>query len=72
LTCLCWDGRTALIGGGSGNLTLFDLHNGEEKLKIPAHSGPITSLFVSQDGDYVASGGEDRRVIVWTTKTEEN
>ena len=25
LTCLAWDGHTALIGGGSGHLTLFDL-----------------------------------------------
>ena len=44
---------------------------GEERLRIPAHSGPITSLFVSPDGDYVATGGEDRRVIVWTTKKTE-
>ena len=47
-------------------------HQGEERLRIPAHSGPITTLFVSPDGDYVATGGEDRRVIVWTTKKANN
>ena len=45
---------------------------GEERLRIPAHSGPITTLFVSPDGAYVATGGEDRRVIVWTTKRTDN
>ena len=69
VTCLAWDGRTALIGGGSGSLTLIDLQKGDEKLRIPAHSGPVTSLFVSHDGEYVATGGEDRKVIVWTTKS---
>ena len=41
-------------------------------MRIPAHSGPITTLFVSPDGAYVATGGEDRRVIVWTTKRTDN
>ena len=32
LTCLAWDGHTALIGGGSGHLTLFDL----QKVRLSA------------------------------------
>lgn len=58
-----------MVGGGSGTLTLFDLFKGEERLKIPsAHVGPITTLCVSEDGDFVVTGGEDRRVVVWSVK----
>jgi WD40 repeat protein len=65
---LAWDGRTALLGGGSGKLTVWDLHRGDHVVHITAHHGPITVLTVSPGGEYVVTGGEDRRVVVWTTK----
>lgn len=71
LNCLEWDGRMALVGGGSGALSLWDLHSGRHVLKLPAaHSGPVTSLDVSKCGRYFATGGEDRRVVVWSTRAD--
>ena len=52
----------------SGNLSLWDLHQGVDIMRFPAHKGPVTVLAVSDDGDYVVTGGEDRRVVVWTNK----
>ena len=69
LHCLAFDGRIVLVGGASGQLSLWDIHTVKFCGKIAAHKGPVTSLWVSDDGEIVATGGEDRRVVVWTTKS---
>lgn len=72
LNCLCWDGRTVLIGGGSGNVNIWDLHSGIHKKSFSAHKGPVTALAVSSSpvsedgGQYVVTGGDDRKVLVWS------
>ena len=69
LTCLAWDGRTVVVGGGSGSLSLWDMERGQPLARIAqCHDGPITALHVSNCGNYIITGGEDRRVVVWTTK----
>lgn len=60
------------LGGGSGNLSIWDLNKGQNLLKIPAHKGPVKTVCASREGDFIATGGEDRRVIVWTTKSNDN
>ena len=69
LSCIAFDGRTVLVGGASGQLSLWDIHTVKFCGKIAAHKGPVTSLWVSEDGEIIATGGEDRRVVVWTTKS---
>ena len=69
LHCLAFDGRIVLVGGASGQLNLWDIQTITFCGKIPAHNGPVTSLWVSEDGEVMASGGEDRRVVVWTTRS---
>ena len=69
LHCLAFDGRIVLAGGASGQLSLWDIHTVKFCGKIAAHKGPVTSLWVSEDGEIIATGGEDRRVVVWTTRT---
>ena len=69
LHCIAFDGRNVIVGGASGHLSLWDIQTVTFCGKIPAHNGPITSLWVSEDGEIIASGGEDRRVVVWTTRS---
>ena len=70
LNCLAFDGQTMIVGGGSGCLSVWDIHNVKPVGKIQAHQGPITCLFVSEDGEFVATGGDDRKVVVWTAKKQ--
>lgn len=65
LRCLAWDGLTLLLGGSLGTLFLWDLVNVQLLKKISAHTGPLVTIAVSDDGSVVCTGGEDRCVIVW-------
>jgi len=68
VTCLCWDGETAVIGGGRGTLQVWNLLEPREIwLERTAHQGRITALTVINNGKQVISGGEDRRLIVWNS-----
>ncbi|CAB4066679.1 NSMAF [Lepeophtheirus salmonis] len=68
LNCLAWDGQTVLIGGGSGDVSIWDLQKVTFKTRFKAHKGPVKTLCVSSNGDHVVTGGDDRRVIVWKTR----
>ncbi|MCA8975337.1 MAG: protein kinase [Planctomycetes bacterium] len=68
----CRDGRWLAVGGGVFNgtprsvLALHDARTGEPvALASSAHSQPITDLATSGDGRWLASGGDDGRVVLW-------
>lgn len=46
------------------SLKLFD-KNGYLNKEFLGHSGAVRSVSVSEDGKYLASGGEDQSVIIW-------
>ena len=70
--CLAWDGVMGIMGGGHGDVSVWDLArgSGEPVFRVKrAHQGRVTSLHTRGSGDgegvVVVTGGEDRRVIVW-------
>ncbi|XP_028812759.1 protein FAN isoform X1 [Denticeps clupeoides] len=63
--CFCWDGNTVLSGGQSGDLRLWDLLSGKVMHKIPAHRGPVTAVWMSEQCSTVITGGEDKQMLVW-------
>jgi len=69
VVCLAWDGVLALVGGGLGQLSVWNLAIGkrEPESRIIGHTGRVTAMAVGEDDGniIVATGGEDRRVIVW-------
>ncbi|GFS54697.1 protein FAN [Nephila pilipes] len=65
LRCLCWDGCIAIVGSASGSLLVWDLFKGELLEKLPAHSGAVSCVSVSGDGDILITGGEDLRALAW-------
>ena len=69
VVCLAWDGVLALVGGGLGQLSVWNLAMGkrEPESRIIGHTGRVTAMAVGEDDGniIVATGGEDRRVIVW-------
>lgn len=63
--CFCWDGNSVLCGGQSGNLLLWDLLSSTVTKKIPAHSGPVTAMWMNELYNTVITGGEDRQIMFW-------
>ncbi|XP_069951437.1 protein FAN isoform X2 [Cherax quadricarinatus] len=63
--CAAWEGRLVIAGGESGDVIVFDMGTGLVIKRFPAHNGPITCLAVSPDNRHLATGSEDRKVILW-------
>lgn len=63
--CFCWDGHSVLCGGKSGDLLLWDLLSNTVIQRIPAHSGAVTAMWMSELCSTVITGGEDRQIILW-------
>jgi len=69
---LAWDGVMVIMGGGQGDIIVWDLAPGtrdHQLTRVRGHSGRVTSLAVQhleEHGVVVVSGGDDRRVIVWS------
>lgn len=68
IRCIAWDGRLVLCGGVSGDIIIFDMGTGDIVKRISAHKGPLTCLKISSDWKYVATGGEDKKVLLWETQ----
>uniref|UniRef100_A0A8C7ZST0 Neutral sphingomyelinase (N-SMase) activation associated factor n=1 Tax=Oryzias sinensis TaxID=183150 RepID=A0A8C7ZST0_9TELE len=67
--CFCWDGSSALCGGQSGDLILWDLLSNTVTTKIPAHSGAVTAMWMNELGNTVITGGEDRQMFFWKVQS---
>ena len=59
------DGRELLIGHGSGHVSRWNVETREKLWSDPGHSGAITQLAVSPDGQWFATSGRDRSVSLW-------
>lgn len=65
------DGRYLVTTGYDRRITLFDIvHNGDRKwLNLDAHRDAILALAISPDGSTIVTGGEDRLLKTWDTKS---
>jgi RNA polymerase sigma factor (sigma-70 family) len=60
------DGRTLFLGDLAGEVRLWEVATGKERLKLTGHlGGSIGALALSPDGRRLASGGGDSQVLVW-------
>ncbi|HEU5198055.1 MAG TPA: protein kinase [Ktedonobacterales bacterium] len=66
---LVWesDGESILAGSGdpTDSVYLWDIQTGDKIFPYPGHTGPITALAASPDGQLFASGSSDNTVRVW-------
>ena len=84
-TDIDWDGavvtQCVVAGADSGinlasgsadhTVRLWNANSGEQVALIDAHTGPVTAVAFSPDGEILASGSADRTVRLWNVDTGE-
>ena len=82
LTCVTVspDSRRVYTASKDAGLLVWDLQTGEKLLRVPGgrsgqqsyhtgHCSPVLALAVSSDGTLLASGDQDRLIMIWDTQT---
>jgi len=59
-------GRLAAAGCADGSVQIVDLERGEHMHTFHGHRGSVNAVAWSPDGVHLASGGQDKYVLVWT------
>jgi WD40 repeat protein len=53
-------------------IKIWDLRRGKANYSLYGHTGSVKSLRFSSAGDYLATGGEDKTILVWQTNIVES
>jgi WD40 repeat protein/serine/threonine protein kinase len=60
------DGKSVATASGDGTAIVWDVATGSQKHPpFNGHEGPVYTVAFAPNGAYVASGGYDRRVLIW-------
>lgn len=67
------DGKWLIVGGGvaglGGEVALLDAQNGQVAQRLLGHTDAVYCASMSPDGQWIASGSYDRKVILWEVAT---
>lgn len=64
------DGVTLVSAGFDGEVRVWNTHTGQLKTVIPAHTGAVTDIALTEDGEYFASVGVDNILKYWRLGSE--
>lgn len=68
---LAWSAKGRLLATGGGNeVTVWDCSGrgpaGSRPLTLPGHEAVVTAIEFQRHGEWLASGGADGRVVLWS------
>lgn len=58
-------GQSCVFVDYIGNIFFYNLCTEEIIYKMKAHNGPIMACAISSNGNYFATAGQDRKIIIW-------
>ncbi|KAG2054567.1 WD40 repeat-like protein [Suillus hirtellus] len=64
--------KRRMITGSNNTLSLWDLETGVVLKKMEGHNSAVHALVISRDGQIIASGDDDGKVIAWHGETGES
>src|SRR5262249_11891359 len=62
------DGNRLASTDMGGTMKIWDLTTGQELGSVQAHIGLIWSVCFADDGQYIATSGNDKKINVWKSK----
>lgn len=51
--------------GDDGEVVAWDFAKGVKLASMASHTGPVTALAITSDGQFLASAGQDKNIIIW-------
>lgn len=63
------DGRLLVTGDKRGLAHVWDLSNGQQRITLAGHTGPVRAVEFSPDGAYVFSVSDDQTFRIWDAST---
>ncbi|MEO0395628.1 MAG: NB-ARC domain-containing protein [Cyanobacteria bacterium P01_A01_bin.137] len=63
------DGQSLAVGDTRGQIRLYQIQDGRQRLICEGHVGRIWALAFSPDGAQIASGGDDNTARLWDVQT---
>lgn len=60
-------GGVLAAGLADGTVYIYDLQTGDEKQALDDHAVPVESVAFSPDGNWLATGDQEGRIMVWDT-----
>ena len=64
--------KNLLVGVTENNIIyVYNYQNGSKKKELKAHNSAVNDVRFSADGNYFATAGKDRSIIIWNTNTLE-
>ena len=62
------DSQYVISGGSDRMIRCWDVNSGRETGQLDGHSDSVRGLAISKDGKKLASCGDDKIVVLWTSK----
>ena len=66
--CISSDDALIVVGTSSGFVKIIDSNTGNIKYDILGHAGRVNSVAINQNNFYVASAGDDNKIVFWALK----
>lgn len=63
------DGSFVAFGLNDGQIALFAIESESERIRFPAHPGPVTAVSIRYDGAQIAAGGADGAIRIFDANT---
>lgn len=64
------DGKTCIVGAGSGQVLGLDLESGRPLFEVRAHDRGVLGLSLSPDGERFVTGGQEPNAKLWSRSGE--
>lgn len=62
--------KLLFAGNKNGLIYIYNKKNGNKKVPFKAHKGKVKTLTISPDGLFLASAGDDKKIIIWDIKNK--
>jgi len=69
LSAIAINNKHLAVAGENGTVALFDIKSGKLLQRLQGHKGHVKTVVFQPQGEWLASAGYDKRIILWSLST---